>query len=41
MANEALGNVREAYQDYRAASELAPGWAAPRADLQRFRVVQR
>jgi tetratricopeptide (TPR) repeat protein len=41
MANEALGNVREAYQDYRMASELAPGWSAPRADLQRFRVVQR
>jgi tetratricopeptide (TPR) repeat protein len=41
VANEALGNVREAYQDYRAASELAPDWAAPRADLQRFRVVQR
>ena len=41
MANEALGNVREAYQDYRMASELAPNWAAPRADLQRFRVVQR
>ena len=41
VANEALGNVREAYQDYRMASELAPDWAAPRADLQRFRVVQR
>ena len=41
VANEALGNVREAYADYRAASELAPEWAAPRQDLQRFRVVQR
>ena len=41
VAYEALGNVREAYQEYRTASELAPGWAAPRADLQRFRVVQR
>ena len=41
VANEALGNVREAYQDYRLAAELAPGWSAPRADLQRFRVVQR
>ena len=41
VANEALGNVREAYADYRAASELAPNWAAPRQDLQRFRVVQR
>ena len=41
VANEALGNVREAYQDYRVAAELAPGWSAPRTDLQRFRVVQR
>jgi len=41
VANEALGNVREAYQDYQRASQLAPDWAAPRDDLQRFRVVQR
>jgi tetratricopeptide (TPR) repeat protein len=41
VAYEALGNVREAYQEYRTASELEPGWSAPRADLQRFRVVQR
>ena len=41
VAYEALGNVREAYQDYQMASQLAPEWAAPRADLQRFRVVQR
>jgi tetratricopeptide (TPR) repeat protein len=41
IANEALGNVREAYQDYQMASQLAPNWSAPRADLQRFRVVQR
>jgi tetratricopeptide (TPR) repeat protein len=41
VANEALGNVREAYADYQMASQLAPNWAAPRADLQRFRVVQR
>jgi tetratricopeptide (TPR) repeat protein len=41
MANEELGNVREAYRDYQMASQLAPDWAAPRADLQRFRVVQR
>ena len=40
VANEALGNVREAYNDYQMASQLAPNWAAPRADLQRFRVVQ-
>jgi tetratricopeptide (TPR) repeat protein len=41
VANEALGNVREAYQDYQIASQLDPDWAAPRADLARFRVVQR
>jgi tetratricopeptide (TPR) repeat protein len=41
VANEQLGNVREAYQDYRRASELDPNWAAPRADLRRFRVVER
>ena len=41
VANEALGNVREAYNDYQIASQLAPNWAAPRDDLQRFRVVQR
>ena len=41
VANEQLGNVREAYQDYRRASELDPDWSAPRVDLQRFRIVQR
>lgn len=41
VAYEALGNIREAYADYRAASELAPNWAQPRADLQRFRVAPR
>lgn len=41
VANEELGNVREAYRDYQIAAELAPGWSAPRNDLQRFRVVQR
>ena len=40
VANEELGNIREAYQDYQMASQLAPHWNAPRADLQRFRVVQ-
>jgi tetratricopeptide (TPR) repeat protein len=39
VANEALGNVREAYADYRLAAQLAPDWSAPRDDLQRFRVV--
>ena len=40
VAYEELGNVREAYEDYRIASQLAPDWSAPRADLQRFRIVQ-
>lgn len=40
VANEELGNIREAYQDYQMASQLAPHWEAPRADLLRFRVVQ-
>jgi tetratricopeptide (TPR) repeat protein len=39
IANEQLGNVREAYNDYRAASELAPDWADPRTELTRFRVM--
>ena len=39
IANEELGNVREAYNDYRRASELDPNWSDPRTELQRFRVV--
>ena len=38
IANEDLGRLREAYRDYRRASELAPDWDAPRAELARFRV---
>lgn len=41
IANETLGNVREAYYDYRRASELEPNWREPQAELQRFRVVGR
>jgi tetratricopeptide (TPR) repeat protein len=40
IANEALGNARQAYRDYRRASELDPDWAEPRAELARFRVVR-
>ncbi len=40
IANESLGNVREAYADYRRASELRPGWQEPLVELQRFRVVE-
>lgn len=39
IANEELGNVRAAYDDYRRASELEPGWADPQTELRRFRVV--
>ena len=41
IANEQLGNVREAYNDYRSASEARPGWEEPLVELRRFRVVQR
>ncbi|HEX8641306.1 MAG TPA: tetratricopeptide repeat protein [Allosphingosinicella sp.] len=39
IANEELGNIRAAYQDYRRASELDPEWQDPRTELARFRVV--
>lgn len=41
IANEELGNVRAAYQDYQRASELDPDWQDPRTELRRFRVVSR
>lgn len=40
IANETLGNTRAAYDDYRRASELRPGWEEPLTELRRFRVVQ-
>lgn len=40
IANEELGNIRAAYQDYRRASELDPNWQDPRTELARFRVVE-
>lgn len=40
VANETLGNVRAAYEDYRRASQLRPDWQEPLVELQRFRVVQ-
>ncbi|MDQ4087875.1 MAG: tetratricopeptide repeat protein [Pseudomonadota bacterium] len=39
IANEELGNIREAYYDYRRASELDPNWQDPRTELARFRVI--
>ena len=41
IANESLGNIRQAYADYRRAMEIDPGWTEPQAELARFRVVSR
>ena len=38
IANEALGNVRQAYFDYRRASEIDPNWSDPQRELRRFRI---
>lgn len=38
MAHEELGHVRDAYYDYRKASELDPEWEEPKQDLARFQV---
>lgn len=38
VAHEQLGDLRAAYADFRRAAELAPDWAAPRAELARFQV---
>jgi tetratricopeptide (TPR) repeat protein len=40
VANEQLGRTRAAYEDYGRAAELAPGWADPVEQLQRFRVIR-
>ena len=40
VANEQLGRTREAYEDYSRAAQLAPEWAEPVEQLQRFRVVK-
>lgn len=41
IANESLGRVREAYEDYSRAAQLAPDWADPAEQLQRFQTVRR
>lgn len=38
IAHEELGHIREAYQDYLKASELAPEWDEPKRELARFSV---
>ena len=41
IANEGLGRLRAAYDDYVAAAGLAPDWAEPATQLQRFKFVRR
>lgn len=41
VANEALGRMRAAYDDYAEAAVLAPEWAEPANQLQRFKFVRR
>jgi tetratricopeptide (TPR) repeat protein len=41
IANELGGHVRQAYLDYRQASQLAPQWDEPKKDLSRFTVRPR
>lgn len=38
IAHEELGNVRDAYADYKKAAELDPEWQEPQSELQRFNV---
>ena len=41
IANESLGRMRAAYDDFAEAAQLAPDWAAPATELQRFKFVRR
>lgn len=41
VANELLGNVRAAYEDYQAAAAARPEWAEPVEQLKRFSVERR
>ena len=41
IANEALGRIRAAYDDYAEAAQRAPDWAEPAQQLQRFKFVRR
>jgi tetratricopeptide (TPR) repeat protein len=40
LAEEALGNVREAYESYKKATEIEPGFALASSQLARFKVVR-
>jgi tetratricopeptide (TPR) repeat protein len=41
IADEALGNIRAAYTDYKKAVELKPDFSLAAEQLTRFRVVRR
>ncbi len=41
IANEALGNVRAAYDDYKKAVAIEPGFTLATEQLTRFRVIKR
>ena len=41
IANETLGRLRAAYEDFAVAAQLAPDWPDPALQLQRFKVVRR
>ena len=41
VANEALGNIGAAFEDYKAALQLQPQFVAARQQLARYRVTQR
>lgn len=40
FAYEAMGKVREAYEDFGRAAALAPGWTEPYEQLRRFKTVK-
>lgn len=41
VANEMIGAMREAYDDYKQAAMLKPDWPEPAAQLERFKVVSK
>lgn len=41
LAEERLDDLKSAYRDYQKALELKPDWAMAKAELSRFRVVER
>lgn len=41
VAHEIAGNVREAYDDYRAAADAKPDWTEPAEQLKRFSIQRR